>query len=464
MTKRANTPAPAVSDPLSPRSRGERAGVRGVRRHAHRVALAALLLAPPAALAHPLVPGKAPDRPIVLRGGDLYTISHGILAATDLRIEGGKIAAIGPGLPTDGAEVVELGGARVYPGLIAASTQLGLVEIGAVRATRDQQEVGDLTPEVIAHTAYNPDSELLPTIRSHGVTTVESTPAGRLLRGRSSILHLDGWTKDDAGVLLDAGLHLAWPAVAVRGGGEGRRQSPEEQKERMAQDHTALRDFFRQARAYADARAARPDAVVDLRFEAMRAVLAGEKPLFVHADDVRQIREAVAFAVEQKVRMVLVDGGEADAATALLIEHQIPVLIGGTLVVPDREDDPIDRRYALPARLHQAGVRFALADPGTTDVRNLPFHAGHAVAYGLPADVALRSITLSAAEILGIADRQGSLDIGKDATLFVSTGDVLDPLTQKVTHMWIAGRPVDLDDRHEALYRKYAEKVGRSGR
>ncbi|MBW3671628.1 MAG: amidohydrolase [Acidobacteria bacterium] len=424
-------------------------------------AMISVLLATTPLLASEEIPGAPQSSPVLLRGGDLYTISSGVLPATDLLFADGRIVEIGKGLqPPEGAEVVDVSGRRVYPGLIGAQTTIGLVEISAVRATSDVQEVGDLTPEVAAHVAYNPDSEIIPTVRANGVTTVQVTPAGSLLRGQTFVTHLDGWTKEDAGVRLVEGMSLRWPAVKPASGWWVE-TSAEEQLEAMAQERRKLRQFFDDALAYREAKAGGRETEENTRLEAMISVLEGDIPLYVDADDYRQIVEAVAFTRDYGVRMILTGGREAYRATDLLKRHDIPVIVGAVQALPMRQDDDYDQAYKLPAQLHQAGVTFCLSQPSSWATRNLPLQAGHAVGYGLPSDVALRSITLSVAEILGIADREGSLEVGKDATLFVSSGDVMNTLGHRVTHMWIEGRRVDLDNKHKELYRKYEEKIKR---
>ncbi len=428
------------------------------------VLIVLLLGAASATFAHDQVPGKAQARPVLLQGGDLYTVSSGVLPATDLVFEGGRITAIGKNLaPPAGAEVIDVSGQRVYPGLIAPHTTLGLTEIGAVRATDDQREVGGVSPEVAAHVAFNPDSELIPTVRSHGITTVQVSPVGGLIAGRGFLAHLDGWTKEDAAAKLVDGLEVVWPPAAVVQA-PWVEESVEEQKKELAEARRTLRQAFAEARNYHLAREAGKATVVDSRWEAMRPVFRGEMPVYVLADDYRQIVEAVAFAQEQKLRLVLVGGREAHLAADLLKQHGVPVIVSSTTAVPLRADDDYDLPFKLPALLHQAGVRFCLShlEGSAWDQRNLPLEAGYAAAFGLPQDVALRSITLSAAEILGLAEKQGSLEVGKSATLFVSRGDVMDMLGQRVIRMWIEGRAVDLDDRHKMLERKYRQKIERA--
>lgn len=424
--------------------------------------IAGLLAAAPVA-AHDYVPAPPQDRPVLLQGGDLYTVSQGILPATDLLFEGGKITAIGEGLtPPAGAEVVDVAGQRVYPGLVGMISTLGLTEIGAVRATNDQAETGEVTPEVATHTAWNPDSELIPTVRNHGITTSQIVPLGTMIRGRSFVTHLDGWTKEDAGLVMEEGLWVSWPRAAVSTAWWVS-ATPEEQTKQMQEQRERLTEAFDRAEAYRKARAADPDRPVDIRWEAMLPVLAGKMPLYVDASDYRQILEAVAFAEKRNLDLVITGANDAHMLAEFLAERDIPVVLDSVQALPARQDDGYDQPFRTPASLHEAGVRFALAEAGSWNGRDLPFQAGQAIAFGLPEEAAIRAMTLTPAELLGIADRQGSLEVGKDATLFVSTGDVTDTLTQDVTRVWIEGRDVDLDDRQKELYRKYREKVARRG-
>lgn len=412
-------------------------------------------------LAHDQVPGRAPDGPVLLRGADLYTVSQGVLRGQDLLIENGKIAAIGPNLAVPGgAEVIDLAGKRVYPGLIAAVTNMGLSEIGAVRATNDATEIGDVTPEVQSHIAYNPDSEIIPTVRSSGITTTQVVPGGSLLRGQSFVVHLDGWNKEDAGVRMQDGMHLSWPRVSVSRSPRVR-ESEAEQREAMEKARERLLRLFRDARAYAVRRAADPESSVDLRWEAMLPVLDRSMPLYIHANDYRQIAEAVAFATEENLKTILVGGRDAHLAIDLLKSAEIPIVLGSTQATPSRADEAYDLPFRLPSILEEAGLRWCQAHIswGAWQARNLGYQAGQATGHGLDPAVALRSITLSVAELLGIDDREGSLEVGKDATLFVADGDILDHAGHQALRMWIEGREVDLNDRHKTLYNKYRQRL-----
>lgn len=423
-----------------------------------RALLMLLLSLPGIAQAHDLVPGKAQSKPVLLQGGDLYTVSQGVLPGTDLLFENGKITKIGKGLAApEGAEVVDLRGKRVYPGLIAPATTLGLRDIDAARPTRDDTEVGTFRPEVSAHVAYNVDSEIIPTVRNHGIAVAQIAPQGGMLRGRSFIANLDGWTKEDSAVRLVDGMFLEWPAVAAPES-SSKSKDAVSSRQKAENERFELRRAFDDARGYMLAKNAGTLAGSDLRWEAMIPVFARTQPLYVVANDARQIVEAIDFAKTQNVRMVLVGGAEAHRTATALKEAGIPVILRDVIERPLRQDDAYDLAYRLPSLLHAAGVKFCIGNDGSWQARNLPLQAGQAVAFGLPQDVALRSITLSTAEILGVDAELGSLDVGKRATLFIQSGDPIDNFARPVERMWIDGRDVNLDDRQKRLWEKYRQK------
>ena len=280
-----------------------------------------------------------------------------------------------------------------------------------------------------------------------------------MISGQSAVMYLQGWNESDMVLSRTVGLHLNWPnAGTFRAWFSDRpaRKQREERAKRLQQ----LSELFGDARRYAEARAADADTPFDARLEAVTKAAAGDLPVFVHANELRQIQEAVSFASREQLRLVIVGGADAAECAELLKKHDIPVIITGTLRLPQFRNTAYDDPYTLPARIHAAGVRFCLAGYnrfGASAVRNLPQHAGTAAAHGLPADVAVRSITLSAAEILGVADRVGSLEVGKDATLIVTDNDVLE-VASRVELAYINGVPVDLDSRHKRLWRKYQRK------
>ena len=420
------------------------------------------LLLPASAFAHDYVPGKPQSHVIVLKGGDLYTVSSGVMKATDLVFDKGRITQIGKNITAPaGAEVIDVSGKRVYPGLIAPETALGITEIGAVRATRDVSEVGSVTPEVSTHVAYNPDSEVLPTIRSNGVTTALVAPGGSLVRGRSSLLNLDGWTKEDAAEKLDLGLSVSWPRTSIINAW-WMTQSAEEQKKNNEKNRKKLVEVFEKAHRYYVAKQTGDDLPEDLRWEAMAPIFSREMPVMISANGYRQIDQALELAKKYNLRIIIVGGGEAWKLADRLKHDNVPVILRRVQSMPMRQDDGYDDAYRLPKKLADAGVKFCFSNsaggPSTWDTRNLPFQAGQAIGGGLDPQTALRSLTLTTAEILGVDKEIGSLDIGKKATLVVSNGDLLDPLTNMVVYEFIGGRRVDLNNRHKQLFEKYRQK------
>lgn len=418
------------------------------------------------AFAHPEVPGSPQKQPVALANVTIHPVSGPAIEKGTLVFDGGRITALGADAtvpPT--AEVIDLGGKHVYPALFDAMTDLGLVEINSIRATIDGQEVGQLNPNARAIPAVNPDSEVIPTTRSNGVLLALAAPYGGLFSGRSAVIQLDGWTWEEMALKSDVALHIQWPSYAAGGGRRGRGAEQEEAAPRGERAVELMRQALADARAYGAARKADPKFPHDARWESLQDVMEGKLPVIIHADELRQITAAVAFAEREKLKLILAGGYDAPQCLALLKKREVPVIVGGTYRLPRRRGDAYDAAYALPAELHRAGLRYCIATQGrfgATNVRNLPYHAASAVAFGLSDDEALKAITLYPAQILGVADRVGSLAVGKDATLFVADGDPLDTPTH-VTAAWIRGRKVDLNDRHKRLYHKYEEKYKQLG-
>ncbi len=406
------------------------------------------------------VPGAPQSKPIAIVGAAVYPVSKPPVENATLLFEGGKIKAIGVDVEIPKhAQRIEAKGKRVYPGLIDAFSNMGLVEVNSIRATMDGRELGSYNPNVKAWVAVNPDSEIIPVTRANGVLIALTTPTGGLISGRSALIQLDGWTIEDMVLRTDVGMHIDWPAsrrFIDSGTGESIDASAG-----SSGGIKSLRDFWEQSAQYMKARKAAPDDhLTDLRYEAMIPVLEGKLPLIVTAESIREIRAAVGFAVEQGVKLVIYGGYDAPLCADLLKQHDVPVIVAGTYRLPMRESDPYDTPYTVPERLRQAGVKYCIASIGkfgASGVRNLPFHAANAVAFGLPEEEALRAITTYPAEILGVANRVGSLDEGKDATLILCNGDPLDPATQ-VEGAYIQGRIVELNDRHKRLWHKYEKK------
>jgi imidazolonepropionase-like amidohydrolase len=395
------------------------------------------------------VPGKPQSRPIALVGGTIDPIVGDPITDGTILFNEGKIVAIGRNLKLPAnTETIDVRGKRVYPSLIDAYTQLGLVEIDSVRATIDSRELGSLNPNVKSWVAVNPDSELIPVTRANGVFLVLTAPTGGLISGRSAVLQLDGWTTEDLVLRADVGMHVNWPSM------RGRAASAESPLK-------PLHDLLKRTKEYQVARQGNPDRHgIDARLEGMLSVLDRSLPLIVTANEMREIQGAVGFAMEHKLRLIIHGGYDAPQCAELLKKHEIPVIVSGTYRLPMYPEDSYDAPYTLPQRLHEAGVTYCLASIGRfggTGVRNLPYHAATAAAFGLPLPEALKSITIHSAKVLGIDDRVGSLEVGKDATLFVATGDPLE-VDCTVESAFVQGRKVELNDRHKRLWEKYQKK------
>ncbi len=413
------------------------------------------------------VPAPPQSQPIALAGGTIHTVSGETISSGTILFEKGKITAIGASidLPAN-TQSIDVSGKHVYPGLFESHSQIGLTEISSISATIDHTETGRVNSNVVANVAVNPDSEIIPVTRAGGVLIALTAPSGGLISGQSSILQLDGWTFEDMTLLDRAAMQMNWPSQGrgrrrrgFRPGGEGEEPSPTKQIDE-------LRNLFDQARQYEKLRQMpAADQPFDLRLEGLGRVVSGKLPLMIRADQLADIQAAVAFGVEQHVNTIILGGYDAPLCADLLKKYDVPVIVSAVYRMPLRPSDPYDQAYTLPGRLHEAGVRFCISSTDrseTWNTRNLPFHAGVAAGFGLPEGEALKAITLYPAQILGVADRVGSLDVGKDATLIVTDGDPLDTRTQ-ILSAFIQGGPVDLSNRQLRLYQKYQQKYQQPG-
>ncbi|MEH8021373.1 amidohydrolase family protein [Rheinheimera metallidurans] len=410
-------------------------------------------------LANDMVPAKAATGPLLLTGVTLHTVTAGVSSNTDLLIVDGKIAAIGQGLTApEGATVLALDGKHVYPGLIALANQLGLTEIDAVRSTDDTNEVTQTNPDIRAKVAYNADSEVIPTIRSNGFAYAMVYPSGSMLMGQSSLMQLDAWNYQDAVVADGTGLHVRWPNADSLGSRWNPKPADEVRKANAAQLEK-LQQHFKSAKAYFDAEQAGLNKGIDSRWQAMLPVFKGERPLFVHADDARQIRQAMLLAKEYGVKLNIVGGRDSWRMADELAAAKVAVIYTAPYGLPTRGDENYSQAFITPKVLQDAGVEYALSLDGYWDTRNVVFAAGQAISFGLTPEQALRSVTINAAKIAGVADKIGSIEVGKAASLVVSDGDIFDYLGHKVTHLWIDGRAVDLNNHHKQMHDKYQQRI-----
>ncbi len=419
--------------------------------------------------AHDMVPGAKQDSPILLKNGTIHTITGATIVGGDLLFENGKIVAVTRTIdPPKGSVVIDVTGKHIYPGLISGISSIGLVEISSISASIDLGEREALNPNLRAEVAVNPDSEIIPVTRANGILFAHVTPLnsrGGLIGGQTALLNLDGWTTEDMTFRSSIGMRITWPSDPQLRGFQIDPSSvddPKKSEENYAKKIKELEQAFADARAFWKAKDQGKKVLdVDLRWESLGPVLKKEIPVLVYANSVRQIRDAINWAKKEGFEMILTGGADAWRITELLGENHIPVIIGNVNTTTRRRSDAYDTPFKNPAILHKAGVRFAIAfssgAPNEANERNLPYEAGRAVAFGLPREEAIKAITQYPAEILGVADRLGSLEVGKDASLIVTNGDPLD-IRSNVELAFIQGRSVELSSRHTQLYEKYQKR------
>jgi imidazolonepropionase-like amidohydrolase len=396
--------------------------------------------------------------PTAFKGATIHPVSGPPVEGGVMVIDGGKIVALGADVAVPaGADVVDLSGKHVYPGLVSARSVLGLTEIGAVRATRDFSEMGEINSDLRAEVAVNADSRLLPVALSGGVLTAHVVMNGGVFTGSTAVISLHGWNWEDMTLRAGVAMGMRYPQVT---GGRGAK--PEEVKEQLEKALKTINKTFDSVEAYMKAREAGGDIDFDARLEGLIPVLKGEMALLINASEKKQIESALDWVAEREIaKIILLTGPDAQYVAARLAEENVPVILGNVHTLPQRRWEPYDMPFVAAAKLHEAGVKFAIAGDGGANARNMPFEAATAAAYGLPQDVALRSVTLSAAEILGVADRVGSLEAGKDASFLVTTGDPLEILTS-IERVWVGGVEVDLgEDPQRRLYEKYDNRPRR---
>jgi imidazolonepropionase-like amidohydrolase len=424
---------------------------------------------------------------IVIRNVDLYPVKGAEMKGVSIVLQDGKIAEIGAKIvPAKGARVIEGKGLRVYPGMIDSGTELGLSEVSAVRETVDTGELGEFMPQLRALSAVNPESEHFGVVRVNGITTVMTFPSSgsggggrfgggerQFISGQAALIHTDGWTWEDMAIDRTAAVHLIFPALGGRGGRGG--GAPPEAildmtpgaagatgftaaRRAYEQQIARINEFFDQARQYQKERAAKaPGFRTVLKMEAMMPILEGKVPMAVSASRASVIHDAIALADKQKIRIVILQPHDIAKAGPELKAKNIPVILGRVLALPDQDDDPYDGAFTLPAEAYKAGVKFAFGTFNNEFVRNLPYQAATAVAFGLPYKEALKAVTINAAEIWGHANEIGSVETGKLADLMVTTGDPLSNSTQ-VKYLFIKGKEVPLVNKQTRLYEKYMSR------
>jgi len=417
----------------------------------------------------------AENNSVLIRNVTVHPVTGPVVENGSVLVVDGKIEEVGHKTSArSGVRVVDGKGLHLYPGMINAATNVGLSEISAIRDSVDLDEIGEFNPQLRAEIAFNPSSEHIPVVRAAGITSVITLPSdgsrggraggGSIITGQGALMHLDGWTWEEMAVRPMAVMEMLFPEMRAGGGrnpfaaaaGAGRSLQEEERQYHAELSH--ISDFLEDVRRYKKAKDAKaPGFERDLKLEAMLGVIDGTEPLFVRAERERMIKDAIAFSDKEKVKIIIADPHEIGGMGPELKKHNIPVVLGKVLALPEHDDDAYDDPYTLPDKFYKAGVKFCF---GTFDVefaRNVPFEAAQAAAFGLPKDEALKAVTINSAEILGVGSQIGSIEKGKMGDFILTDGDPLEARTN-IKQMFIAGKEVSLESRHTREYEKWLKR------
>ncbi len=407
-------------------------------------------------------PAAKQSKPIAIMGATAHIGNGQVIESSLIIIKEGKIETVADGtvvkMDLTGMEVIDASGKHVYPGFIIPNSTLGLVEIDAVRATEDDTEIGGMIPHIRSIIAYNAESKVVESMRPNGVLLGQITPRGGRISGTSSIVQFDAWNWEDATIKADDGIHMNWPSSFTRGRWWMGEDPGLKLNDKYSEQVAEVTSFFNETKAYVDG----DKTPIHLPYQATKGLFNGSKKLYIHVDDEKGITDAINFKKDNKVSsMVIVGGAEAYKVADMLKQNDVAVLLKRVHSRPNSEDDDYDLPYKMAKLLVDKGVLVALENSGQMErmnARNLPFYAGTTVAHGLTKEQALQLITLNAAKILGIEKDYGSLETGKNATLFISEGDALDMRTNQLTHAFIEGRAVSLETHQTELWHRYDEK------
>ena len=409
-------------------------------------------------MAYGYLPNEKPEKEtLVFKNATVWTnTTSGILENATVIVVDGKIASVSDATVTKIGKhdiLIQADGKHIYPGFIAPNSTLGLVEIDAVRASNDYRETGGMNPHIRTLIAYNTDSKLAKTVRSNGVLIAQVTPRGGMISGQSSLMYLDGDNWEDAQLKADDGIHLNWPSSYYNTGWWAQQGETKQNKEYQNRINE-LEKLFSRASSYANS-----SNIMDLKMESMKGIFDGSKNLYIHANSSSEMRDAISFSEKYKVsKLVIIGGEDALAISDILVSKNIPVILNRVHRLPKSQDSPVDEPYTQVTELQESGVLFCLSYEGDMEAmgaRNLPFTAGTTVAFGQEYEKAVQSITLNTATILGVEKQLGSIEQGKEATFFISSGDALDMRTNNVEKAFIKGIEIDLNNHQKKLFEKY---------
>ncbi len=409
-----------------------------------------------------IYPAKPYNGLLFIKNATIHIGNGQVVENGTIEVNAGKIVRVGKdiAIPADDVKVFDAKGKHVYPGLILSVSNLGLVEVPTVRATSDVQEIGTINPSIRSIVAYNTDSKIINTVRSNGVLLANIVPDGGVISGSSSVVQLDAWNWEDAAYKMDAGIHFRMPALFVRpnpfAAFLGNTAPAGDPVKRSLEQIDQVKATLREAQAYGKQTGVKE---TNLKMQAMQGLFTRKQKFYIHCDVVKEMLVAIDFVKEFNLDVVIVGGSESWQIADLLKKYNIPVILNQMHSLPTLPDDDVDQPYKTAVLLQKAGVLYAINDEdGQHRGKNLPFNAGTAAAYGLSKEEALSAITLNAAKILGVSDRTGSLEAGKDANIVVSEGDILDMRSSIVTMAFIQGRQIDLNNKHTQLNERYKQK------
>lgn len=408
-----------------------------------------------------ILPALPQKETIALTNATIHVGNGQVINNGTVVFKNGKITEVGATASTAGAKLIDCKGKHIYPGLILTASQLGLIEVPSNRATVDGAEIGEMNPSIRSLVAYNTDSKVTNTLRTNGILLANVIPDGGVISGSSSVVQLDAWNWEDAAYKTDVAIHFRMPSLLNRRGGRGGfggQQAPADPVKTGLEQIEKVKVFFREAKAYL---AESKHENTNLKFEAVKGLFDKKQKLFIHCNIVKEMLLAVDFTKEFGFDVVLVGAVDSWQIADILKQNNIAVILNQLHDLPTMIDDDIDQPFKTPYLLQKAGVLFTINDDdGNSRYRNLPFNAGTAASYGLSKEEALSAVTLNAANILGIADKTGSIETGKDANIVVSEGDILDMRTNIITQAFIQGRQIDLNNKQKQLAEKYEKKYG----
>ncbi|MFI8378036.1 amidohydrolase family protein [Leeuwenhoekiella sp. NPDC079379] len=408
-------------------------------------------------------PAQKQTGEITLTGGTAHIGNGTVIEKSLIFIKDGKITGVYDALTTKmplRGEIINIDGQHVYPGFIAPDTTLGLVEISAVRATEDQDEIGEYNPHIEAIVAYNAESKVVESMRPNGVLIAQAVPQGGTISGQSSVVQLDAWNWEDAVIKRGDGIHLNWPNSYKRGRwweGEDPGYSPNKD---YKSDILEIEDFIEQSRAFTSG----DSSIKNLPYAAMQGIIDGSQNLYIHVDSDKEILDVLKFKEDMKIeKLVLVGAYRGYKVAEQIAKANVSVILARVHSLPDAEDDDYNISFKMVKDLIDAKVTVALGNSGEYwQSRNIPFYAGQTTAHGLTFEDALQLITKNPATILGVSDQLGTLEIGKDATLFVSKGNALEMQGNSITRAMISGRSISLESHQTKLYKRYMDKYSRT--